>query len=542
MSVLHALLLVFLLSHAAISAMPAPYAQDSHAKSASTRQETCAECYEFESDSMCSRSLQTKAIASDLLRAAHYNAFGRASIVTPAPTANAPTIALQLRLPGQYEDQETGLHYNYRRYYDPETGRYLTQDPIGLEGGINLFSYAQADPVNLTDPTGEIVPVVVAGAVCMASCMAATAAEDLITGECTTVGTSAKNCAIGCAMGGVGALAMKVGKWGKRAYDNLPCAINSFLADTLVHIQPADLASEDSNPDQSAAQGKSQLIPISRLLPGDKVLALSEWKDAGNQAGQDQRLTYEKVTDVFTSLREQTHIYLTLDNGQTIQATEGHPFLTSEGWRDAVLLKRGGKLLIKGDADAADAAKRQTTQEAINKAIYKPNQPVAGINTAQSAIESIVKASLSSDANQAAGSYRTILDIRTERQTVQVFNIEVANAHTFFVGDEGILVHNCRKNLHHAFPKFLGGDPKQKLTELAESLHKKLHKDMNDFLKNVKNKFGDDMMPRRGNSGQDIRENFTQKQRENAVNNFYNGSGSQYTQAAKDAASQKAIK
>ncbi|ECY1974207.1 RHS repeat protein [Salmonella enterica] len=58
-----------------------------------------------------------------------------------------------LRLPGQYFDDETGLHYNLFRYYAPECGRFVSQDPIGLKGGINLYSYAP-NPLTWIDPLG----------------------------------------------------------------------------------------------------------------------------------------------------------------------------------------------------------------------------------------------------------------------------------------------------------------------------------------------------------------------------------------------------
>ncbi len=59
-----------------------------------------------------------------------------------------------LRFPGQYYDAETGLHYNYFRYYAPGIGRYLRKDPMGLHGGINLFMYATGNPLHFTDKLG----------------------------------------------------------------------------------------------------------------------------------------------------------------------------------------------------------------------------------------------------------------------------------------------------------------------------------------------------------------------------------------------------
>lgn len=60
-----------------------------------------------------------------------------------------------LRLPGQYFDEETGLHYNLFRYYAPECGRFVSQDPISIRGGLNLYRYAP-NPLRWIDPWGLV--------------------------------------------------------------------------------------------------------------------------------------------------------------------------------------------------------------------------------------------------------------------------------------------------------------------------------------------------------------------------------------------------
>lgn len=70
------------------------------------------------------------------------------------PDGDGRKVDMPLRYPGQYYDKESGLHYNYFRYYDPTVGRYITSDPIGLAGGINTYGYAGGNAVNNIDPLG----------------------------------------------------------------------------------------------------------------------------------------------------------------------------------------------------------------------------------------------------------------------------------------------------------------------------------------------------------------------------------------------------
>ncbi|MET7538042.1 DUF6531 domain-containing protein [Streptomyces sp. NPDC005507] len=76
---------------------------------------------------------------------------------TPLPSPTSPAeqdkVDCPLRFPGQYADPETGLHYNLHRFYDPETARFVSPDPLGLEPSPNNHAYVR-NPLRWTDPTG----------------------------------------------------------------------------------------------------------------------------------------------------------------------------------------------------------------------------------------------------------------------------------------------------------------------------------------------------------------------------------------------------
>ena len=81
---------------------------------------------------------------------AEYEAWGR---IRNETVSDGPKVNIPFRFQGQYYDEESGLHYNRFRYYDPEIGRFVSQDPIGLMGGMNLFEYA-SNPIIWVDPLG----------------------------------------------------------------------------------------------------------------------------------------------------------------------------------------------------------------------------------------------------------------------------------------------------------------------------------------------------------------------------------------------------
>lgn len=83
----------------------------------------------------------------------NHDAFGNGS-AQKDPDGDRIQVDVPLRFPGQIEDSESGLFYNWHRYYDPSTGRYISSDPLGLLAGVNTYGYVGGNPLGYSDPTG----------------------------------------------------------------------------------------------------------------------------------------------------------------------------------------------------------------------------------------------------------------------------------------------------------------------------------------------------------------------------------------------------
>jgi RHS repeat-associated protein len=286
---------------------------------------------------------------------------------------------------GEQIDPNTGNYYLRSRFYNPGSGRFLSmdsfegvpQDPITL----HKYLYGNGDPVNVVDPNG-LFGLMEFG---IANDIRMILSEFQIEFGVNFMHTISDPSAMTpTAMGSVvlfGLAGPAAGKLMRLLSKSLKvCGGNSFTAETLVHTQHG-------------------LVPISEVQIGDEVWSYNE------ETGEQE---FNEVVHLIQGEQEYDLVILTLDNGESIEATKEHPFfVVDKGWVDAKALVDGEVLVLKkGHAE----------------------------------ITSIVR----------------------EQRTVVVYNLTLDDAHTYYVGNEGVLVHNvrgnppriCRPLRNHRHPQF----------------------------------------------------------------------------------------
>ncbi|MEU9631562.1 RHS repeat-associated core domain-containing protein [Streptomyces luteogriseus] len=232
------------------------------------------------------------------------------------PTATGTSTSNPYTFTGR-EDDGTGLLYYRNRYYDPQTGRFISQDPIGHAGGTNLYQYALSSPTTYTDPSGNnplIAGCIIGGVV--------DGGLDWLTqrlsGRKVNWGQVGQSAALGCLGGMLGA------GIGAKAGSRVGCAApNSFTGDTPVLM----------------ADGTRK--PIKDVRVGDNVLATDpETGETGPR----------KVTTLMKGGGEKRLVDVTLKTDGSaglaagkITATDGHPFWVPalQQWIEAGDLQAG---------------------------------------------------------------------------------------------------------------------------------------------------------------------------------------------------------
>ncbi len=243
---------------------------------------------------------------------------------------------------GGLYDPETGLVRFGARDYDPEVGRWTAMDPLGFAAGdTSLYVYAFNDPVNLIDPTGELVFVPIAAALLLAE-IALSAADAIsviidLMDPCLSTADKALSVALfaaGLVLPGAGFSALKrVRRFAKKA---------CFAAGTLI----------------LTAQGQT---PIEQISIGDTVWARND--QTGEHAWKTVTATMAQPSNKIVELT------LTLPTGtpQVLTVTESHEFWTEHRWQPAIALESGISIwTLSGWSRVDSVASTHGPQEVYN--------------------------------------------------------------------------------------------------------------------------------------------------------------------------------
>ncbi|EBC0776140.1 hypothetical protein CS696_23680, partial [Salmonella enterica] len=219
-----------------------------------------------------------------------------------------------LRLPGQQYDEETGLYYNRYRYYNPEQGRYITQDPIGLRGGWNLYAYP-LNPVSGTDPLGLVVDAIPWGAA------TPTAVPSLVAG--TVIGGAVLDAALAGFEADVAIPEPTDGAWPKW----LGWAVVIVAAAIWTCASGDDSAEDSANPNV----GKDLTDEEKKEVAGGGSGSPNGWgpEDEENaRRAEKQKERIDELKDVYDKNKPENE--LTIDGQKIPEGPEGNKYGTTK--------------------------------------------------------------------------------------------------------------------------------------------------------------------------------------------------------------------
>ena len=327
-----------------------------------------------------------------------YDAWGN-PLTTTGTMANTLGELNPFRYRGYVYDTETGLYYLQSRYYNPQMGRFINADgelsDVGDSvKGYNLFSYCQNNPTNMSDSEGNwpkwakkivaAAAIVIAVTVIAAITVATAGAGSAI--ACAAVG-AAKGALTGFVVGAITGAAtnvvsnrVKSGSWSGSGKAALEGAGDGALSGTVSGLVTGGLTSRACFVAGTSVASAAGLVAIENVQAGDKVW--SEDPDTGTKELKEVVRTFVNETDKL--------VHVTIE-GETIDCTPEHPFYSPvKGWTEAIQLRAGDILCtVNGDYVVVEQVQHEILET-----------------------------------------------------PVQVFNFEVSDFHTYFVGTVPVLVHN----------------------------------------------------------------------------------------------------